>query len=369
MRFLTADYLYPLNRDPIKEGVLQISSKGEIIDVYTDRNDFSQDSLEFFEGVLCPGFVNAHCHLELSHLQGEIDKGSGLVEFISGIKKRNCFSKDSILDAIMRAENQMVLNGIVGVGDICNTTDTIIQKKRGNLNYYNFIEAFGVKQNKTDQIITDIKFLKDQFIKNGLRATITPHSPYSVPPRLMQDIKRNFTDEDELFSVHMQETSDENILFKNKSGKFFTWLTSNGGCTSIWDERNNSTDILKELDYRKVLLVHNTFAAKKDIKDQFYCTCPKANLFIENTLPDYSIFKADKLCVGTDSLASNNSLSILEELKIIQKNSNFDLNTLLKISAKNGAEALGFKDLGTFERGKKPGVNLINELSMVEIIA
>jgi cytosine/adenosine deaminase-related metal-dependent hydrolase len=86
-------------------------------------------------------------------------------------------------------------------------------------------------------------------------------------------------------------------------------------------------------------------------------------------LPDYSIFNTEKLCVGTDSLASNDSLSILEELMVIKKNSNFDLNTLLKIGCKNGAEALGFSDLGTFEKGKIPGVNLINGLKQVRVIA
>ena len=91
-------------------------------------------------------------------------------------------------------------------------------------------------------------------------------------------------------------------------------------------------------------------------------------MYIENTLPDYSIFNTDKLCIGTDSLASNNSLSILEELQIIQENTIFDLNTLLKIASKNGAEALGFEKLGTFEKGKIPGVNLIRGFKEVEVV-
>ena len=112
-----------------------------------------------------------------------------------------------------------------------------------------------------------------------------------------------------------------------------------------------------------MILVHNTFTKKEDITDNYYCTCPKANLYIENSLPDYSIFDTDKLCIGTDSLASNTSLSILEELKIIKENSNFDTNTLLKISSKNGARALGFNDLGTLKKGKTPGVNLIQNFN------
>ena len=95
------------------------------------------------------------------------------------------------------------------------------------------------------------------------------------------------------------------------------------------------------------------------MKDKYYCTCPCANLFIENKLPNYSIFNSDNLCVGTDSLASNNQLSIIKELALIQENSNFSLEELLKIGCKNGANALGFYKYGTIEVGKTPGINLI----------
>ena len=116
------------------------------------------------------------------------------------------------------------------------------------------------------------------------------------------------------------------------------------------------------------MLVHNTFTTQKDVTNNYYCTCPKANLYIENALPDYSIFNIDKLCVGTDSLASNNSLSILEELFVIKENSNFDLNCLLKLASKNAAEVFGFKNLGTFKKGKTPGVNLLQNLDRLEIL-
>ena len=156
---------------------------------------------------------------------------------------------------------------------------------------------------------------------------------------------------------------------RKKKGDFLAWLKSIKASPEIWEGRNKSTDILKELENKKVLLVHNTFAIKKDISSNYYCTCPKANLYIENVLPNYSIFDTDRLCVGTDSLASNDSLSILEELQIIKENANFNLNTLLKIASKNGAEALGFTQLGTFQKGKTPGVNLISGLNKIEIIA
>lgn len=174
-------------------------------------------------------------------------------------------------------------------------------------------------------------------------------------------------EKDELVCVHMQETKEENQLFENKTGDFYKWLNKIDSCSEIWEKRNKSIDIIQELGNKKLMLVHNTFTKKEDLTNSYYCTCPKANLFIENSLPNYSIFNPQKLCVGTDSLASNTSLSILEELMEIQKNSNFDLNTLLKISSKNGAEALGFNNLGTFEKGKTPGVNLIQNLIELQL--
>jgi len=363
MRFLTADYLFPLYIAPIKEGVLQISDDGQVIAIFKNRSEVPKDKLEIFEGILCPGFVNAHCHLELSHLKGNAEKGKGFLEFSNIIRQRDNYTDTAKQQSIVRAEQEMIANGIVAVGDICNTSDTLEQKQKENLTYYNFIETFGVDVNKVDVVFNQAVELRNEFRAAGQKASIVPHAPYSVPPVLMKNINNVFDENDELLTIHMQETKEENYLFKNKDGAFFDWLNGMNADSSIWANRNKSTDILQELRDKKMLLVHNTFTKKEDISYNYYCTCPSANLYIENDLPDYSIFDTDKLCVGTDSLASNDSLSILGELLIIQSNSNFDLNTLLKIACKNGAKALGFEQLGTFEKGKIPAVNLIKSLA------
>ena len=363
MRFLSANWIYPLHISPIKEGVLQVSDEGKIINIFESRSKVPSDKLEIFKGLLCPGFVNAHCHLELSHLKGIAEKGKGILDFISRVKKRNEFKNEEIQNSIIQAEQQMIKNGIVAVGDICNTTDTLSQKQKGNLLYYNFIEIFQINEFFFKETLTSANVIRDKFRNSGMKATIVPHAPYSVPPKLMEEISNSFDNKDDLFTIHMQETNLENQFFEKKEGKLFEWLENINASSEIWKDRDNSIDALKELGRKKMILVHNTFIKKEDITDNYYCSCPKANLYIENSLPDYSIFSPEKLCVGTDSLASNNSLSIMEELLIIQKNSDFDLNTLLKIACKNGAEALGFENLGTFDKGKKPGVNLIPDFN------
>ena len=358
MRFLTADYLFPLNTDPIKEGVIQIDEDGYIQSMFLNRDIKFKEQLEIYEGILCPGFVNTHCHLELSHLRGVSNSSKNFFDFLNIIKKRNASSKEIILNSIEIAEKEMIKNGIVAVGDVCNTTDTILQKKKNNLHYYNFIEGYEIKEENIYRKIKEIKSIRDLFRKEDLKATIVPHSFYSVTPRLMNEISNSLDSYDSALSIHNQEISSENNLFDSNSGELYNWLKSINASSEIWINQNkNKLFTSHNINY---ILVHNTFLRKEDLKEHYYCTCPKANLFIEGKLPDYSLFNIDKLCVGTDSLASNNSLSILEELKIISRNTSYDLNTLLKIGAKNGANALNLKQFGTFEIGKQPGINLLN---------
>lgn len=368
MRFLTADYLYPLNTEPIKNGVLQITEQGEVINIFKSRRDISSESLEIYNGILCPGFINAHCHLELSHLLGLAERNKGLLNFIETMQKRSNYRTSKILEAIENAETQMINNGIVAVGDICNTADTLFQKQKRNLQYYNFIEIFGIRIREINSKIDKGLSLREKFRDIGQKATIVPHAPYSVMPALMKKIASNFDDYDYTFSLHTHEIKSENQLFNMKNGQLFEWLNNKDADPSIWDNRDNFSDILDELFNNKTIMVHNTYVKKEDLSSNYYCTCPSANLYIENRLPNYKIFNEEKLCVGTDGLSSNISLSILEELKIINKNSEYDLNTLLKIACKNGAEALGFKDLGTFEKGKSPGVNLLKNLDEVKVL-
>ena len=95
----------------------------------------------------------------------------------------------------------------------------------------------------------------------------------------------------------------------------------------------------------------------------FWASCPNANLYIENSLPNYQIFIDNdaKVCLGTDSLTSNWQLSILSEMQAIARYQSYvNDETLLTWATLNGAIALGFDDeLGSFEVGKKPGINLL----------
>lgn len=376
MRKITADYIFPVSSAPIKNGVIEVNDKGEIIKIGAQA-DYTSDELEIYKGVIIPGFVNTHCHLELSHMKGKVDTGTGLIPFITGVVTNRAASKSEILEAIATAEKEMIDNGIVAVGDISNVTDTFAQKAQGNLRYYNFIEFFDFLQDDAAQAEFDkYKAVYDELeLVNGSRKSCVPHAPYSVSERLFRLINdANAAGKGATISIHNEETPPENDLFLSKTGGFIDFYGSFGinldkfeatGKTSIYYAIENMNPA------ERTLFVHNTLTSTEDIAaanvwsdNVYWATCPNANLYIENRLPNYKLFldANAKMTIGTDSLTSNWQLSILDEMKTIARFQSYvSFETLLKWATLNGAEALGFeKDLGSIEVGKKPGLNLLN---------
>ncbi len=356
--------------------VLITSEAGEIVDL-VDEVD-AGENVETFEGILTPGLINCHCHLELSHLKGFIPKKTGLVDFVFKIVTERHFAEATILSAIEAAEKEMTRNGIVAVGDICNNGLTISQKTKGNLLYRNFIEASGFPPPVSEQRLQrSIDFFNAYHAALPFNS-IVPHAPYSVSPELFQLI--NDLPGNDILTIHNQEIAAENELFQNKEGDFLRMYQKMNIDISFF-KPSGKTSIQTYLPYlnklRSLILVHNVYTSEEDIRfansqlttqhsQLFYCLCPNANLYISNELPDVDKFIKHNcnIVLGTDSLASNDQLSILEEIKKIKKNfPGIELETMLKWATINGAKALGCeKNYGSFEKGKKPGVVLIRSV-------
>jgi len=383
MRKITADYIFPVSSEPIKNGVISIDDDGTIINISSPLPT-PDSQLQYYEGIICPGFVNTHCHLELSHLKGKVSEKKGIAGFVSElVPTRNQFSEKQITKAIEEAENEMIKNGIVAVGDISNTNNTFKQKAKNNLLYHTFIEVFDLNPEKANEVFEKALLLKaklNQEPRIKTQDSIVPHAPYTVSDNLFELIKTEAEKNNSIISIHNQESEAENELFASKSGKLFELFTKMGiNLDYIKSEGKNSLQsTFKKLPLsQKILLVHNTFTSKEDIhdvkrkmSDVYWCSCPNANLYIENKVPNYNLFIEEncKITIGTDSLASNWSLSVLDELKTITKHfPQIPLQTLLTWATKNGAEFLGFNQLGTIEKGKKPGLNLLKNVKELKI--
>jgi len=272
----------------------------------------------------------------------------------------------------------MLQNGIVAVGDICNNKLTLQQKQQQNLQYYNFVETSGwLPQIAEDRFSRS----KENYTKfSGTSPTsMVPHAPYSVSDALWNLITPYY--QDRVVSIHNQETVFEDELFIQNSGDFVRMYEMMNLDTSFYSPSGKSslqTYFNKLNAARHVILVHNTFTKEEDVlfvKSQrsadtvSYCLCVNANQYIEQALPPVEMLRKNNctIVVGTDSLASNRSLSILDELKTIQKNfPAIPIEELLRWATLNGAKALKMEDrLGSFEKGKQPGVVLLEELHVV----
>jgi aminodeoxyfutalosine deaminase len=354
--------------------VLIISEEGQVQDIVPSLE--AGEGVEFLNGILSPGLVNCHCHLELSHLKACMPEKTGLVDFVFSVVTQRHFPESAILDAIAHAENDMISNGIVAVGDICNNLMTIPQKQLGRLAYYNFIEVSGWLPNLAEARFEKSRSFYDAFDQLSpamSQQSISPHAPYSVSEALWKLIIPFFPGK--TISMHNQETEWEEELFRKGTGdairmyqmmKFENPLFKPTGKTSL----QTCMPWLK--DSKNILLVHNTFIRKEDLEyckassflhNLNFCLCPNANLYIENRLPPIDLLREYKfpIVLGTDSLASNHALNILEEIKTIHRHyPEIPLAEMLGWATLNGAKALQLANkFGSFEKGKKPGVILI----------
>jgi cytosine/adenosine deaminase-related metal-dependent hydrolase len=379
-RKLKADFLFDGYRMLPRGSVLVCNGDG-CIEAALDESQAGED-LEKFSGIIMPGFVNSHCHLELSHLKGLIPQKQGLVDFVLAVTSQRTQPDKLKHDAMIYAETSMLQAGIVAVGDICNTSDSVLTKSAERLSYYNFIEILGWAPEQAAARFEAGKKLAAVFKKLGLdeeHFSLGPHAPYSISKELWELLKPGF--KGKTISIHNQESAAENEFFLSGTGDLARMYARMKMDTSHFKSPGTTSlpDFLPKLSSAtKILLVHNIYTAETELKKSleyrknlFFCFCPNANMYIENRLPDIPLFLKCKanIVLGTDSLASNEQLSILEEIKTIKKYfPSVPTREMLVWATSNGAKALAFDDkLGDFARGKKPGIVLIEKINEGEI--
>lgn len=375
--YLSASWIYPVSAAPLKNGVVAIAEDGTISAILTagQAQLLQLTNVTHYEGIVVPGFINTHCHLELSHLAGKIPEHTGLPGFVQQVMQQREADDDSMLTAMINADAEMYANGIVAIGDISNQPFSRAVKLNSPLYYHTFVEAMGFNPSRADEIMEKAIATKNAFAP--LKATVVPHAPYSVSDALFAGINRAANAADESITIHNQETAEENAFFETKTGHFlklYEYLNLDISFFSAIGKTSLQTYLPLMPPLPRTLLVHNTFTSKEDVdfaiaeqRNLFWCLCPNANVYIENRLPDVRLLmqRGLKITVGTDSLASNHQLSILAELYTLQEMLDIPFNVLLHWATLNGAEFLGMENtLGSLEPGKKPGIILIEFLDM-----
>ena len=323
----------------------------------------SMAGVEFHSGVLCAGFVNAHSHLELAYLRGAIEAGGGFAAFAESMGRvRGNFSEEEQLAAIAEADKAMWNEGIDAVGDIVNGATSFATKATSRIYYHNFLEVFGLRECNLE---------RQRALLSHSNTTLTPHSTYSVQDAPFREICG--VDIEKPLSIHFLETADEATLYSGK-GRLHDWYEKVGFECDFLRYGSPTKRIVECIPKeRGVLLVHNCAVTPSDIEaiEQHFTApvswvlCPRSNAYISGVEPrSVDLLRACgvNICIGTDSLASNWSLSVVEELKMFR---DIPLAELLQWATINGAKALGVDDrYGSIEVGKRSGIVVLTGVDL-----
>ena len=367
---VTAEFVYTLDTEPVRNGFVEYDdADGRIISVGQCAPGETVSP-----GALVPGFVNAHCHVELSHLHKKFRKGTGMAGFIDQINAlRDWAGNDVKARLVQEWMDKMWKDGVSAMADISNDDSSFEVKAGHNMYTRTFLEVFGSEPEMCEGVMSDVTELNKLADAKGIDAAPTPHSCYTMSPQLLSEsaaagLKRGY------ISYHSQESQEEEDLLLTGSGAMYENRVRNGMSTPPVTGESSLKYFIQRLAQvheapydEHILLVHNVClsqddveAAKKVMKNVWWAICPLSNIFIHNALPPIGLMRKNGLSIalGTDSLSSNDDLDMVAEMICLHKNfPEVPMNEILVWACLNGARFLSKdKVLGTLEAGKRPGI-------------
>jgi cytosine/adenosine deaminase-related metal-dependent hydrolase len=335
---------------------------------------------EITPGALAPGFVNGHCHIELSHLHGKFRKGTGMAGFIDQINElRDWAGREEKTRLVKVWMDKMWAAGVSAMADISNDDASFEVKKYHDMYTRTFLEVFGSEPHMCEGVMAEVTALNELADKAGIDAAPTPHSCYTMSPELLSasaaaGLAKGF------LSYHSQESQEEEDLLRTGTGAMYENRKRSGMSTPPVTGESSLKYFLQRLaaaadaPYEQhILLVHNVCleqedieAAKEKMKNVFWAICPLSNIFIHNALPPVGLMRENGLDImlGTDSLSSNDDLDMVKEMYCLHANfPEVPMAEIITWATLNGARFLAKEDvMGSLETGKRPGIVRINNV-------
>lgn len=376
LKRIAASWVYTLEAEPIRNGYVEYDdTDGTIL-----GTGFCAPGEEIIPAAIVPGFVNAHCHVELSHLHGKFRKGTGMAGFIDQINAlRDWAGRDVKVGLTRRWMDKMWNDGVSAMADISNDDSSFDVKRSHKMYTRTFLEVFGSEPEMCEGVMAEVGELQRVADASGIDAAPTPHSCYTMSPRLLSasaeaGLKSGF------LSYHSQESNEEEELVRKGSGAMYENRKRSGMSTPPVTGESSLKYFLDRLAAFKaapydehILLVHNVCLEQDDIdavqmnmRNAYFAICPLSNIFIHNALPPVRLMRENGLAitVGTDSLSSNDDLDMVKELSCIHENfPEVPMNEIFTWACLNGARFLKKDDvLGSLAPGKRPGIVLVKDV-------
>lgn len=372
MKIYLADWVLPITSAKIRDGAVVLSDEGRITDFgshqeilkkYSDKNI---QTVVTKNSVIMPGLVNAHTHLELSMMKGVIPHGLPFGEWVfEAITKRFQFSEPTISADCEKQIHALEACGTIAVGDIANHSATSLPLlERSSLYAVVYNEVTGFASSIAKDRFQEFVAKTPNTANKKIRHALAPHAPYSVSPELFRLISE-YNGASKYSAVHLAESQDEVEFLKTGSGPMKNMIQKIGRWDENWMSPGTTpVSYLKKLGVlnSKLLIVHAVHVTDEDIEllrsdNVNICSCPRSNVQINvgGTAPVEKYLNAGlNVCLGTDSLASNEDLNLWNEMAFFKKiHPQISDATIIVMATINGARALGFNEkIGSIEKGK-----------------
>ncbi|MBA2258187.1 MAG: amidohydrolase family protein [Acidobacteria bacterium] len=369
MPVFQARWVLPISQPPIRDGWVQVEG-GKIVAV-DGPMDQSDEPVErssdepMARCAILPGLVNAHTHLELSWMRGQISPAPSMPTWVERLMalRRTVGHEPSepIRDAILEARAA----GTTLVGDITNTLAAYEPLALSGLSAAIFRELLGFNVIDSAAVVAQAQAQIDALPPSArLRSSIVPHAPYSVSPALLREIARAASG-DARISIHLGESAEEVEFLQTGRGRWQTLLTGLGVWSDAWVAPGSSpVDYIEQhgLLNERLLAVHCVQLEAADLgklagAGATVVACPRSNRWTGAGVPPIERFYRSgvRVAVGTDSLGSVEDLNVFGELALMRQLAPaVPARALLESATKQGADALGFGDqLGTIAPGKR----------------
>jgi aminodeoxyfutalosine deaminase len=358
---LRARVVVPMSRPPISDGAVLVSddrirSVGTWRQLSAHRNE---PVFDLGEAALLPGLINAHCHLDYTHMAGQFTSPKLFIDWLKLITTtKSQWSMEEYTASWQSGAAMLLRTGTTTVADIEAVPELLPQVWDSTpLRVISFLELIGITARRPPERVLQEVLDKIQGLpRNRCQIGLSPHAPYSTVPRLLRQTAEIAKREGWLLCTHVAESKSEYLMFAKGRGDMFDWLQRSGremsDCGLGSPVRHlDSCGALGE----NLLATHVNYLARGDAallagRKVSVIHCPRSHSYFgHETFPLRRLLRAGvNVCLGTDSLASVTKnraqaveLDMLAEMRTLADRHRWlSSKAILRMGTLNSARAL-----------------------------
>jgi cytosine/adenosine deaminase-related metal-dependent hydrolase len=362
---IRARTVVPMEGEPSENGAVAIEGHrivrvGRFEEVKADHRG---EVVDLGEQILLPGLINAHCHLDYTMLRGKIPRHESFNDWISAINahKAALAEKDyvtAIADGFREAQNF----GTTTIVNLEAFPELLPRVEPSPLRAWWCAEMIDVRQPvRVQEIAENLRSWSQSHPEWRGGIGLAPHAPYTASAKLYSEASASSRKHDLLLTTHLAESHEEMQMFRDATGPAFEFLKNIG---RSMDDCGNETPLSfllrrQEIDERWIIthlneLTDSDFDLLARGRRFHIAHCPRSHTFLGHTPFAMGKLRAlgFNICLGTDSLASNSSLSLFSEMRELLRKEPISPREVLEMATINGARAIGqARSLGKIRAG------------------